>query len=221
MEQAESQVWHALQLARLAHVGGASWLEIRDLPAEQLARDIDHTLLVGGMSRVPLVRESLAKLLSNARIHDSVGVAADEAIVADLPDTGGYNTVNVYRPALDIELTWAADQHVSFYEAYTPLFENRCSCRGGQGTKSLTNPLAGSRPGTTSWPAEPMEAESAASPTDTTTNHEADARHQGQTQRATGATLVRPWFRERGRTIEAEGSRGTRWLAGRQVGTQA
>jgi len=123
MTHAESLVWRALRLSRLTHVNGTSPTRILDLSREELAADIDAVLLVGGMSRVPYVRDRLAALFPHARRYDHAGGAADEAIVAGIADTTGYNTMNMYRPGLDIALVWGKDNRFPLYEAYTPLFE--------------------------------------------------------------------------------------------------
>jgi molecular chaperone DnaK (HSP70) len=125
LRQAEEKVWDALRLARLSHVRNSSVSTILKTPQAELAADVDHVLLAGGMSRIPAVRRRLAELLPNARIHDSVGsdVAADETVVAGLVDTGDADPINLYRPCFDFTLSWDGDGHFPLYEAYTPLFE--------------------------------------------------------------------------------------------------
>lgn len=122
MEEAEDLVWRALRLARLTHLDGASAQEILANSHEQLAADVDVVLLVGGMSRVPHVRTRIAELFPKAQLH-YVAHTADEAIVTGLADTSGYNTLNMYRPAVDVELVWPVNQRYALYDAYTPLFE--------------------------------------------------------------------------------------------------
>jgi molecular chaperone DnaK (HSP70) len=123
LEHAEQKLWDALRLARLTHVRNSSVSTILKTPLDDLAADVDHVLLAGGMSRIPAVRRRLAELLPNATIHDSVGVAADETVVAGLADTGEADPINLYRPCFDFTLFWDGDGRFPLYEAYTPLFE--------------------------------------------------------------------------------------------------
>src|SRR6266536_23519 len=123
MAAAEEKVWDALRLARLTHHRGSSISEIFKTSTDELARDVDYLLVAGGMSRIPYVRSRLAALLPKAELFDSVGVAADETIVAGLTDTSGADPINLYRPGFDFTLTWGGGQSLTLYEAYTPLFE--------------------------------------------------------------------------------------------------
>jgi hypothetical protein len=122
LEQAEQKIWDALRLARLTHVRSNAVSTILRTPLADLAADVDHVLLAGGMSRIPMVRRRLAELLPGAVLHDSVGVDADETVVAGLADTGDADPINLYRPCFDFTLSWDGSQ-VPLYEAYTPLFE--------------------------------------------------------------------------------------------------
>lgn len=122
LEQAEQKLWDALRLARLTHVRNSSVRTILRTPLSDLAADVDHVLLAGGMSRIPAVRRRLAELLPHATLHDSVGVSPDETVVAGLADTGDADPINLYRPGFDFTLSWDGGQF-PLYEAYTPLFE--------------------------------------------------------------------------------------------------
>jgi molecular chaperone DnaK len=122
MVKAEAKVWEALRLARLTHYRGSSVSEILKTPTDELARDVDYVVLAGGMSRIPYVKRRLGELLPRAELFDSVGVAADEAVVAGLTDTSGTDPINLYRPGFDFTLTWDGGQSLPLYEAYTPLF---------------------------------------------------------------------------------------------------
>lgn len=123
LEQAEQKLWDALRLARLSHVRTGPVRSILQTPLDELARDVDHVLLAGGMSRIPAVRRRLAELLPHATMHDTVGVAADETVVAGLADTGNADPINLYRPCFDFFLSWDGGEF-PLYEAYTPLFES-------------------------------------------------------------------------------------------------
>jgi hypothetical protein len=123
MAEAEKKIWEALRLARLTHYRGGTTSEILRTSTEDLAGDVNYLLLTGGMSRIPYVKRRLAELLPQAELFDSIGVAADEAVVAGLTDTSGADPINLYRPGFDFTLTWEDDQSLPLYEAYTPLFD--------------------------------------------------------------------------------------------------
>jgi molecular chaperone DnaK (HSP70) len=122
LDQAEQTLWDALRLARLSHVHSGSVRTIMDTAPADLAGDIDHVLLAGGMSRIPAVRRRLSELLPGVKFHDTIGVAADETVVAGLADTGDADPINLYRPCFDFQLAWDGGEF-PLYEAYTPLFE--------------------------------------------------------------------------------------------------
>jgi molecular chaperone DnaK len=123
MAAAEEKVWDALRLARLTHYRGSSTSKIFRTSIDELARDVHYLLLAGGMSRIPYVKRRLTELLPKAKLFDSIGVAADETVVAGLTDNSGADLINLYRPGFDFTLTWDGGQSLRLYEAYTPLYE--------------------------------------------------------------------------------------------------
>jgi molecular chaperone DnaK (HSP70) len=116
MEQALVVVEEALVEAQLKE-------RFRDIP--QLAprvttSEIDHILLIGGMSQIPYVRQRLA-----ARFPEVSFVRADpiESVARGLTDDAGYERINLHRPAFDFVLEWdGGSQRRLLYEAYTPLY---------------------------------------------------------------------------------------------------
>jgi molecular chaperone DnaK (HSP70) len=127
MDQAEWLVWAALRAARLTEHGDQqSPEELRKMSPAELGDDVDYVLLAGGMSRIPYVERRIGALFPNAQVFDNAGVAADEAIVAGLADTAGYDRLNLHRPGFDFVLEWeeGGRRHQSpLYEAYTPFYE--------------------------------------------------------------------------------------------------
>lgn len=128
MENAVDRVWAALRAARLTEEFAASPSELRAVEPDELSKDIKYVLLAGGMSRVPYVMRRLGELLPRAEIFDDVGLPPDEAIVAGLADTVGYERINIHRPAFDFILEWddtqRRRQRRKLYQAYTPLYQS-------------------------------------------------------------------------------------------------
>ncbi len=123
LQWAEQLVWQQLRLARLTHLRGASTQDTMRARPDQLAADVTHVLLAGGMSNVPYVRRRLRELFPYAWVFDNPGpVTADESIVAGLADTIGYDELSMHRPSFDVLLEWPGGG-VTLYEAYTPLFD--------------------------------------------------------------------------------------------------
>lgn len=123
---AEQLVWDALRAARLTQVGNGIAPDLRALGPDQLTEDVGYVLLVGGMSRVPYLKRWLGALFPGAQVYDSAGVGPEEAVVAGLAATTGYNRFNLHRPGLDFVIEWEeAGQHRehTVYRAYSPLYE--------------------------------------------------------------------------------------------------
>lgn len=126
MDAAEQLVWAALRAARLTERGNRSPSELRALGPAELSRDIDYVLLAGGMSRVPYVERRIGGLFPNAQVFDNAGVQPDEAIVAGLADTAGYERLNLHRPGFDFVVEWEENGQLRqevLYAAYTPFYE--------------------------------------------------------------------------------------------------
>jgi molecular chaperone DnaK (HSP70) len=126
LQRAADLVWAAIREARMTHeLGGGNPIAARRLTAAQLAQDIDYVLLVGGMSRIPLVSERMGQMFPGVQIYDNAGVAADEAIVAGLSDTAGYDKINLHRPGFSFVLEWpdgGSLRKKTLYGAYTPFY---------------------------------------------------------------------------------------------------
>jgi molecular chaperone DnaK (HSP70) len=120
MDLAAQLVTAALRAARLSERYRQSTY---DTASRDLTADVDYVLLAGGMSRIPYVRRRLQEMFPSARLV-ATSVEPDEAIVAGLTDTAGYEKINLHRPAFDFILEWdGGKRHSTLYEAYTPLYE--------------------------------------------------------------------------------------------------
>ncbi|MFD6731081.1 Hsp70 family protein [Micromonospora aurantiaca] len=127
MDEAEQLVWAALRAALLTERGSSRTPEeLRRLGPADLAGSVKYVLLAGGMSQIPYVERRIGALFPRAQVFDHAGVAAEEAIVAGLADTGGYERLNLHRPGFDFILEWQEGsrrkQH-TIYSAYTPFYE--------------------------------------------------------------------------------------------------
>lgn len=128
MDEAEATVTRALRLARLADFGGADLSTVQKLTPAELVKDIDFVLLVGGMSRIPFIRQQLQLSFPHAEFIVDYGTA-DEAVVRGLVSTTELNTINMYRPGFDFDLVWQ-DERIRLYSSYTPLFSSDELMRG-------------------------------------------------------------------------------------------
>ncbi|GGM27791.1 Hsp70 family protein [Dactylosporangium sucinum] len=125
MDRALAMIWAAVRAARLTERGGRSPEQLRATSPAELAQDIDYILLAGGMSRIPYVERRIGRAFPRAQVFDNAGVAADEAIVAGLADTGSYERLNLHRPGFDFVVEWeerGERRQEVLYEAYTPLY---------------------------------------------------------------------------------------------------
>lgn len=131
MDRALRLVWSTLRAAHMAVVRrDGSRLRVGDLmrmPEVELARTVDHVVLVGGMSRVPVVADVLGRAFPNAQLHDRVGVNVEEAVVAGLAETSSYERINLHRPGFDFVIEWAGNagqrRRETIYSAHTPFYE--------------------------------------------------------------------------------------------------
>ncbi|QWZ09236.1 Hsp70 family protein [Nocardioides panacis] len=94
----------------------------RALPLSALQHEVRYVLLVGGMSQIPIVARRLGDIFASASVYDDAGVRPDEAIVAGLADTAGYERINLHRPGFDFVLDWPGQDGLPMYEAFTPFY---------------------------------------------------------------------------------------------------
>jgi molecular chaperone DnaK (HSP70) len=125
MDQAVELIWAAVRAAKITELGSRAPDVLRAMGADRLSSEIDYVLLAGGMSRIPYVERRIGELFPKALVYDAAGVAADEAIVAGLADTTGYDRLNLHRPGFDfvLEYTEGGQRRVqTIYPAYTPFY---------------------------------------------------------------------------------------------------
>ncbi|MCF6376427.1 Hsp70 family protein [Nocardioides KLBMP 9356] len=126
LTRATHLVWAVLRGAQVTHEVAKAPDEIRAIPLETLAEEVDFVLLAGGMSRVPSVARMLASLFPHAEISSDAGVASDEAIVAGLAETASYERVNLHRPPFHFVLEYedkdGVEHATSVYEAHSPFY---------------------------------------------------------------------------------------------------
>jgi hypothetical protein len=124
-ERARRKIFECLRASTLTYNETEGSMAARKLPERDLARDVDHVVLVGGMSRMPMVGQRIRELFPHAQVHDSYGVTPTEAVVAGLSETSVYENVSFHRPAYDFVLqfdTAAGPEEHTLYRAYDPLY---------------------------------------------------------------------------------------------------
>ncbi len=126
LSRAADLVWAVLRGAQVTHEVTKTPSEIRRVPLESLAREVDFVLLAGGMSRVPSVARRLAAMFPKAEISSDAGGPSEEAIVAGLAETASYERINLHRPPLHFVLEYedsdGVPQREPVYEAHSPFY---------------------------------------------------------------------------------------------------
>jgi actin-like ATPase involved in cell morphogenesis len=126
LTRARSLVWAVLRGAQVTHEVTKTPAEIRAVPLESLAIEIDFVLLAGGMARVPSVGRMLAEMFPRAEVSSDAGVPSDEAIVAGLAETASYERINLHRPPFHFVLEYEGQDGVEratpVYEAHSPFY---------------------------------------------------------------------------------------------------
>lgn len=99
---------------------------IRQMSWDAASAGIEHVLLVGGLSQVPLIAASLQALFPSATLHKVVQPQA--AIVRGLVFAEEFERLNLHRPGFNFEVTYRNGRGevtggpYSAYEAFTPLY---------------------------------------------------------------------------------------------------
>lgn len=112
-----------LRESLLTHVLHVDPEAARRRPLDSLANEVRYVLLVGGMSRTPVVGRRLGELFPSAQVYDNAGLGPEEAIVAGLADTAAYERINLHRPGFDFLLEWDGAPSIALYRAFTPFYE--------------------------------------------------------------------------------------------------
>lgn len=99
---------------------------IRQMEWIEASRGIEHVLLVGGLSHVPMIGSELQRLLPNASVHHVS--RPQEAIARGLVFAEEFERLNLHRPGFNFEVTYldgrknvvGGPHHA--YDAFTPLY---------------------------------------------------------------------------------------------------
>jgi hypothetical protein len=137
--------------ARIRDQDRLSTVEIRQLPWEEVAGEFGIVLLVGGLSRMPVIGDRMRSLFPKADVV--LLPAPQEAVVRGLAFSERYQRLNLHRPPFSFYLSWfdASRQQIGaeqlVYPAFTPLY------RAGDPLRKLTLSFQPS-----SMPVAPREA---------------------------------------------------------------
>lgn len=140
MDDAIDAVGLALRAAKLTERSSGNIHEVARASVQALAAEVDVVVLAGGMSHVPYVRARLAAMFGPRTEIVYAYPAADSqalfrrpelAIAVGLAQADEFGRINMYRPALDIQLKIdGRSEPVRLYEAFTPLMDQG-KLRGG------------------------------------------------------------------------------------------
>ncbi|MFB7554471.1 Hsp70 family protein [Streptomyces brevispora] len=100
--------------------------EIEDLARmrlRDLAQDVRHVLLAGGMSQVPLVRQVFEEAFPHARVGFDRSLGTPEESVVTGLVVQNYHRLNLPRPGFDLLLGWADPDGTLRSELLYPAFE--------------------------------------------------------------------------------------------------
>ncbi|WP_166028706.1 Hsp70 family protein [Streptomyces chilikensis] len=126
LTEALEHVRAALCEARLRRRTTPDIERLARMPIQELAADVDHVLLAGGMSQVPLVREAFEERFPGARVEFDRSLESPEQSVVTGLVVDNYHRLNLPRPGFDLVLEWE-DTHGRphrelLYPAFEPLY---------------------------------------------------------------------------------------------------
>ena len=131
-------VWRSLRAALMTQVNSAvkqntlTLDQARRLSEDDLAKDVDYVVLVGGMSMVPAVRERLGEVFPQASLWmgdqlatEAVMTNPNQLVARGLAYSDGYHNINLHHPGFDFILSWEGGEGARteevIYAAYSPL----------------------------------------------------------------------------------------------------
>lgn len=105
----------------------ANYSRIRNASDERLADEVAHVLLVGGMSRIPLVSEELTTRFKRELLLDPHDVEPENAVVSGLTSRDVLAGLNIHRPPFKFVAQYLTREGKKIgeqvlYEPYTPLY---------------------------------------------------------------------------------------------------
>ncbi|WP_405893175.1 Hsp70 family protein [Streptomyces sp. NBC_00104] len=126
MEEALEHVRAALCEARLRRRTTPDIARLARMPLSELATDVQHVLLAGGMSQVPLVRQAFEEKFPHAEVgFDRALESPEQSVVTGLV-VHNYHRLNLPRPGFDLVLEWDdSDKGLRselLYPAFQPLY---------------------------------------------------------------------------------------------------
>ncbi|MEV6378117.1 Hsp70 family protein [Streptomyces sp. NPDC051773] len=126
MEEALEFVRAALCEARLRRRTTPDIARLARMPLSELATDVQHVLLAGGMSQVPLVRQAFEKEFPHAEVgFDRALESPEQSVVTGLV-VDNYHRLNLPRPGFDLVLEWDGSdggrRSELLYPAFQPLY---------------------------------------------------------------------------------------------------
>ncbi|MBT3154110.1 Hsp70 family protein [Streptomyces sp. CHD11] len=134
MLEALEYVRAALCEARLRRRTTPDIERLRRMPLRELATDVQHVLLAGGMSQVPLVRRLFEENFSQAQVEFDRSLESPEQSVVTGMVVHNYHRLNLPRPGFDLVLEWddlgGGLRSELLYPAFQPLYEPHRVVRG-------------------------------------------------------------------------------------------
>lgn len=126
MEEALEFVRAALCEARLRRRTTPDIAQLARMPLSELAADVQHVLLAGGMSQVPLVRQAFEKEFPHAEVEFDRALESPEQSVVTGLVVHNYHRLNLPRPGFDLMLEWDGSdggrRGELLYPAFQPLY---------------------------------------------------------------------------------------------------
>ncbi|MFH9862511.1 Hsp70 family protein [Streptomyces sp. NPDC017202] len=126
MTEALEYVRAALCEARLRRRTTPDIARLARMPLSELATDVQHVLLAGGMSQVPLVRQAFEENFPHAEVEFDRALESPEQSVVTGLVVHNYHRLNLPRPGFDLVLEWDdpdGRRHSELlYPAFQPLY---------------------------------------------------------------------------------------------------
>ncbi|MEV7861568.1 Hsp70 family protein [Streptomyces hirsutus] len=126
MEEALEYVRAALCEARLRRRTTPDIARLARMPLSELATDVQHVLLAGGMSQVPLVRQLFKEAFPHAKVEFDRALESPEQSVVTGLVVHNYHRLNLPRPGFDLMLEWddldGGRRSELLYPAFQPLY---------------------------------------------------------------------------------------------------
>jgi actin-like ATPase involved in cell morphogenesis len=119
LTRASALVMSALRVAKLRGEKPLSVSEIRKLDEGSLRGEVDHVVLVGGLTRLHLVTEKISAMFPHSRVH--IVANPQEMVALGLTYGKKLESLNLPRPPVNLNVV-VGDQKEMIYGAFTPLY---------------------------------------------------------------------------------------------------